>query len=325
MKTQRGFTLVELMISVTLGLIIMAAVSMIFVDSRSAYRLTEALNRTQENGRFALFFMTEDIRKAKMMGCAPTTINNHLNNPTDYYVAGQNVIGYTYTGSGNSPTDWTPNLPDVFSAGDVEPGTDVIAITRAGDGGISVTPPYMPTPAGALHVEPGTNLTQGDIVMVTDCITADLFQITAPSDPGANGTIVHSTGSGTPGNATKDFTKTYSAGSMIIRITTKYYYIGTGASGTPALFVLGGAGVLTNAELVSDIVALDAMYGQDTDADGSVDRYDYPDNVADWAQVSTVQVSVDARTTQKVSVTHDYRTQTYWQTVYVRPYRKVLP
>jgi len=326
MKTQQGFTLVELMIAVTIGLVIMAAISMIFADSRSTYRLTEGLNRTQENGRFALFFVTEDIRKAKMMGCAPTTVNNHLNGPADYYVAGQNVVGHTYTGSGNSLTDWTPNLPAVFAAGDVEPNTDVIAITRASDGGISITPPYMTTLAGALHIEPGSDLDQGDIIMVTDCITADLFQITAPSDPGANGTIVHNTGgSVTPGNATQPLSKTYGAHSMIISLNTKYYYIGTGASGTPALFVLGGAGVLTDAELVSDIVDLDAMYGQDTDADGSVDSYDYADSVADWAQVSTVLVSVVARTTEKVSATHDYRTQTYGQTVYIRPYRKVLP
>lgn len=326
MKTQRGFTFVELMIAMTIALVVMATVSMIMVDSGSAYRLTEGLNRTQENGRFAMFFITEDIRKARQMGCSPTTIVNHLNSPADYYVAGQNVVGYTYTGSGNSPSDWTPTLPAVFSTGDVVPDTDVIAITRAGDSSIVITPPYMTTPAGALHVEPGSDLDQGDIVLITDCINAELFQITAPSDPGANGTIVHSTGGGhTPGNATKPFSKIYGTGSMIISLMTKYYYIGTGAGGAPALFVLGGNSVLADAELVGYINDLDAEYGQDTDSDGSVDLYSFADSVADWSQVNTVRVSVVARTPEKVSVTHDYRTQTYQTTVFIRPYRKVLP
>lgn len=325
MKTERGFTFVELMISLTIGLIVLTAVFAIFIDSQSTYRLTENLNRTQENGRFAMFFLTEDIRKAKAMGCAPTNIVNHLNSPADYFVAGQNVIGYTYTGSGNSPSDWTPNLPGVFSAGDVEPGTDVIAITGSSNWSVAVTAPYMSTTSGALHVEPNPDLGQGDIIIVTDCVTADLFQITAPSDPGANGTIVHSTGNNPiPGNLTKDFSQIYGPGSMIFKLVTKYYYIGTGAGGSPALFILGGNNALVNAELISDIEDLDAMYGQDTTNDGSVDTYDFADAVADWSKVNTVRVSVVARTPEKVSVNHDYRSQTYQQTVYIRQYRKKI-
>lgn len=312
MKTQRGFTLVEVMISLTLALILMAGVSRIFVDARSTYRLTENLNRTQENGRFAMFFITDEIRKAKQMGCAPTTVVNHLNNPTDYYQAGANIVGYTQA-----------NLPSVLSPSEVVPGTDVIAITRMADDIISVTAPYMTTTAGAVHVEPGSDLNEGDIVLITDCVTAELFQITAPSNPGANGTLVHGTGGNDyPGNAAKDFSRTYGAGSMVVRFITKYYYIGYDASGEPALFVLGDNAVLVDAELVGYIEDLRARYGQDTDADGSVDTYDFAAGVADWSQVITVQVSVVARTPEKVSVNHDYRRQTYGQTVYVHNYRK---
>ena len=324
MKTQQGFTFVELMIAMTIALVVMAAVSMIFVDSRSVYRLTENLNRTQENGRFAMHFISEEIRKAKQMGCAPATIINHLNNPTDYYVDGAHIVGYTYTGSGNSLSDWTPNLPSsVFSAGDVVPDTDVIAFTRMSDDAMAITPPYMTTTAGAVHIESGSILNDGDIILVTDCVTAELFQVTSPSDPGGVGTIVHGTG-GTdlPGNSTKDFSKTYGAGSMIVRFVTKYYYIGVGSSGDPALFVLGDNAVLADSELVGNIEDLDAIYGQDTNGDGSVNVYNFADSVADWSKVTTVRVSVVARTPERVSVDHDYRRQTYEQTVYVRPYRK---
>jgi len=315
MKIQRGFTFVELMIAMMIGLMVLATVSMIFVDSSSAYRLIEGLNRTQENGRFAMFFLTEDIRKAKQMGCSPTTVVNHLNNPNDYYQAGANIVGYTQA-----------NLPSALSPSEVVPGTDVISITRMSDAAISVTAPYMTTTSGAIHVKPGSDLDEGDIVLITDCVTAELFQITAPSDPGTNGTLVHGTGGNDyPGNAEKAFSKTYGAGAMVVRFITKYYYIGYDASGEPALFVLGDNAVLVNTELVGYIEGLNAMYGQDTDADGSVDVYDPAAGVADWSQVKTVQVSVVARTPEKVSVLHDYRTQTYQTTVLIRPYRKVLP
>jgi prepilin-type N-terminal cleavage/methylation domain-containing protein len=55
-----GFTLVELMVAVTIGLIILAAVSRIFVTSRASYKLDEGLARVQENGRFAVDFLTRE-------------------------------------------------------------------------------------------------------------------------------------------------------------------------------------------------------------------------------------------------------------------------
>ena len=60
----RGFTLIELMISLAIGSIILGAVLYIFLSNSQTYRLNEAQSRVQENGRFALEFLTREIRHA---------------------------------------------------------------------------------------------------------------------------------------------------------------------------------------------------------------------------------------------------------------------
>ncbi len=59
-----GLTLIELMISLALGLILAAAAVSIFVGNKEAYKLQEALANTQENGRFAMNTLLTSIRSA---------------------------------------------------------------------------------------------------------------------------------------------------------------------------------------------------------------------------------------------------------------------
>src|SRR6266536_1972585 len=70
MKRSRGLTLVELMIAMTIGLLILLAVSRIFVTSRATYTYEEGLARTQESGRFAMEFLSQDLRMSGYAGCS---------------------------------------------------------------------------------------------------------------------------------------------------------------------------------------------------------------------------------------------------------------
>ena len=83
---QRGLTLVELMVGLTIGLILTAGILQIFVHSKQTYRVEEALSRVQENGRMALDFIANDIRMASYWGCqsSPSNIQNDLNTGTGY-------------------------------------------------------------------------------------------------------------------------------------------------------------------------------------------------------------------------------------------------
>jgi len=66
----RGFTLIELMISLTLGLLVLAAISTIFVNTGKTNREQTALARMQENGRFALSRISADLRMAGAQYCS---------------------------------------------------------------------------------------------------------------------------------------------------------------------------------------------------------------------------------------------------------------
>lgn len=66
--TQRGLTLVEILVALTISAFLIAGVIQLFVGSKQTYRGQDALSRIQENGRFALDTMARDIR---MAGYAP--------------------------------------------------------------------------------------------------------------------------------------------------------------------------------------------------------------------------------------------------------------
>lgn len=61
---QKGLSLVELMVALALGMVLMAGFVQVFMSVRSTYAVNEASSRMQENGRFALEFISQHARMA---------------------------------------------------------------------------------------------------------------------------------------------------------------------------------------------------------------------------------------------------------------------
>lgn len=61
---QHGMTLVEILIALALGVFLIGGLLQIFQGSSQSSRMLDNLSRIQENGRFAIHFMTRDIRSA---------------------------------------------------------------------------------------------------------------------------------------------------------------------------------------------------------------------------------------------------------------------
>ncbi|MFC5472609.1 PilW family protein [Paraherbaspirillum soli] len=60
----QGFTLIELMVSVTIGMILVLFVSSLYFNSKSSYRLNDDNARIQEDGRFALSVIGRSLMQA---------------------------------------------------------------------------------------------------------------------------------------------------------------------------------------------------------------------------------------------------------------------
>ena len=58
---QRGFTLLEILISLSVGLILVGGVMSAFVGMRTTSAETSSIGELQENGRFALNILTDDL------------------------------------------------------------------------------------------------------------------------------------------------------------------------------------------------------------------------------------------------------------------------
>ncbi len=70
----KGFTLIELMVSLVLGLILTTSIVQFFLANHQSARVAEAFSRVQENGRSAMEFITRDIRAADYQVCVGSTI-----------------------------------------------------------------------------------------------------------------------------------------------------------------------------------------------------------------------------------------------------------
>jgi type IV pilus assembly protein PilW len=77
---QQGFTLIEIMISLLLGVFLLGGVIGVFLNTKQTYRVQDGLSRLQENGRYAMEFMGRDIRMADYKAC-----------PTDDFATSGNV------------------------------------------------------------------------------------------------------------------------------------------------------------------------------------------------------------------------------------------
>ena len=67
-NNHKGFTLIELLVAMTVGLVVMAGVSMTFKSQQKSYLLQEQMAAMQQNLRAAMFHMEREIR---MAGCDP--------------------------------------------------------------------------------------------------------------------------------------------------------------------------------------------------------------------------------------------------------------
>lgn len=143
-RKQCGVTLVELMIAVTISSIVMIGISSVYTSSKRSYKLQEEFSRLQENGRFAINYITRFVRSAGYSGCASglDNISSIMNPTTDrIWAFDTGIEGYDYVGSEPGQLITLPTT--------VTPTTDTT--TNHGKWVADTTPVTLPDPTGTTN------------------------------------------------------------------------------------------------------------------------------------------------------------------------------
>lgn len=116
---QGGFSLVELMISMVIGLIVLACVASVFLGSRQTFRTQDSMGQIQESGRFLNYLMFPYVRQA---GFLPEPLIQ--TNPTEHFRGNWQQI----LGSENGFFD----EERITGISDARPDSDALLVSYAG-------------------------------------------------------------------------------------------------------------------------------------------------------------------------------------------------
>lgn len=312
-----GASLIELMISLTIGLIIIAGIGYAYLGSRQSFRTQDALSRMQEGARTAFELMDRDIRMAGFRGCpvsliaAPGGDINILTASADWdkNLLLQPLIGYEKTGGAWSafPAGVTGVVGNVLQG-------DALTVLHADNTQEFIVSSHD-TANNQLTLTTNHNIQKGEILIAAkdDCSRVAVFQKTDACSNAA--AIVDNSVAGSCGNKLvqhgKDNTTatyalgapagtvdTFGLGSRIYRLSANTYYIGTSPTTLePALMrqTLGTNGTNPNntqQELIEGVQDMQLSYGIDTNNDNAVDSYVVAGNVPDWSRVLGIRVSL---------------------------------
>jgi type IV pilus assembly protein PilW len=325
-----GFSLVELMISLTIGMILILAIGYIYVGGSRVFRQLEATSRLQESARYVMERIGHDLRMTGFAGCAYTTTANVLNNSNDWQndLFGMPLMGYA---EGN------PAIPAQI-AGQMLRG-DVLIALLADNSKEYIIASHNPASA-QFQLTANHDIKQGQILVATDCSHAAVFQMTNVNNNNTIKTVNHNTGTGSPGNCTKGFglpvncastngtAYTFSPGSRLYRLSASAYYIQNNTSGEPALYrqklgLSSPDAALTAEEVVEGVENMKITYGVDTDAtpDGAVNSYVSADQVSTvtpgasdsehWSRVLSVNISLLMTTRNDEQIASEPQTYTF--------------
>lgn len=289
-RPENGFSLVEIMIAVVVGMLGILVIMQVFLVSEGQKRTTTGSADAQENALMALFTMERDLRMAGLglVGLGCTTINAYNENKV--------------------PQDYTLNVSPVTIGRDVPAaGTDriVLLYSASAFGNIPTTiSSPMPDSSAILNVTNGDGFYQGELVLISEppkpCSIVQASQ--DGQKTGTDWNLQHNPGGAyvynPPGGHNIFPAGGYGTGARLTNMGSMVdheYYVQNNNLMMRDVNLTDSA---TNpVALVNGVVAIRAQYGRDTNADGFVDVFD---NTAPGSatEVVAIRLAVVARSNQ---------------------------
>jgi len=293
---QLGFSLVELMVAVAIGLMLVAALSTLFVNMSGTRSELDKSSRQIENGRYALQLLADEVRHAGYYGrmanapTLPSTVTS-LPDPCSTTLAdvqasmGLPVQGYE--GAASAAALDAGKLACLDAAAGYKPNTAVLVVHRANTAVLGFT-------AGSFNIQ--VSGCAGDTVSyVLDTVAAN-FTLHKNTAPGCTPINLANAADITPYDTRIFFVSNCSntdctaAGADAVPTLKRIDVNPTGTSITP---------------LVEGIDNFQLDYGIDTSSDGVPDAYTNttahaavtPSSLTEWQNVMSLRIYVLARNT----------------------------
>lgn len=238
----KGFSLVELMVALTISMFLLLGVFQVFFGASSSGRMGDAMARVQESGRFAMDFITRELRRVGYQSCVESEAINLSGGFFNGDLEDHELQAYRLNSSASEPDGWDDlGLPDLNNA---VGNSDVLYFANA-DGLNTFSVNCTDTACTTISTEmsdlvDSSGLDSGDLLLVTDCATADIYTIDSISTD-------------TSGSETL---KTLEAGASLIEgeyedpdddeyiqprampYIARLLFVGTTDRGTPALYAM---------------------------------------------------------------------------------------
>jgi len=290
---QGGFGLVELMISMVLGLLIIGGVLGIFISNQQVFRSNESLGRLQENARISFELMAREIRQAGGNPCGAKAVANVLGNAdtawSSNWEAGS-IIGF-------DGAQVSPAVAIGTASGERVTGTDAIQIL-SGALGNSATVTAHDAAAAQITLSPANHgFTKGNLVMVCDGTSAaiaqlsevtgaNVFHLAVPTDDPGNCTA--DLGLPLPTGCTPSTTKTVQPGGIVSEFSAGTWYVANNDRGGKSLFRKGTG----NAEEIAEgVVGMELEYLLRDEATAVLDsNWVAASAITDWTPAAAKQV-----------------------------------
>lgn len=299
----RGFTLVELLIAMTIGLFMVATVGYVFVGAKQTFNSLEGLAYIQENARYAFDYMGKDIRMAGFTGgytspalTPPDLSDTTLNALIDLY--DQSLEGYEADASAAAP------------GASPKSGTDSLIVIRADDEHeFSLSAALLGNTVTIACPPAGVPLPQaGEMFVISDYTHSDIFQVASAASTCSTSMSV------TASTTLPSFSAGYQV-TKIYRLRGAAYYIDdTGSEPTLTRLEIGvasGVPAATTLALIEGVTDMQIQYGEDgdagvwsdaTDTSRAVTVYRDADEVTNWSKVLSVRITLTLASRQGISI-----------------------
>lgn len=195
---QQGFTLIEVLLAMVIGLILTTALVQITDSFRNSTTLERSQVQIQDTGHFAMYYLSRAIRHNRFFGPRPPegwvddesgiNVAANFNNVSSSVISDFQFRAFEVDSTGSfSPSPSLDDMKALENADIVKPNTDVISIIYVDPASDSLDADLSTLSSNVVvSGSPTVTFNTGDLVFISDKTTYDIFRITndpADTDP----------------------------------------------------------------------------------------------------------------------------------------------